>query len=226
MCGLAPQDKPHGQHCLQATPNVQQNAVVDAMTAFASFAANLLGKGTPDPHIHIFGKSPSRESLAASHSAPLALQDGKPSNAQPTAQAQATQQAQQAQELAQQVQLPPQKEASTPLTLDNDNGQEGTKTHEDFEAEALQKLMNRKEKKGAVQTRGLKRPASAKTKPPAKAAKVKAKAKAKSKATPEPQSGCSKCKGQGCGQCRNPDFKGKRYSRQQWLTLSKLQNLK
>ena len=147
MCGLAPQDKPHGQHCLQATPNVQQNAVVDAMTAFASFAANLLGKGTPDPHIHIFGKSPSRESLAASHSAPLALQDGKPSNAQPTAQAQATQQAQQAQELAQQVQLPPQKEASTPLTLDNDNGQEGTKTHEDFEAEALQKLMNRKEKK-------------------------------------------------------------------------------
>ena len=121
--------------------------MVDAMTAFASFAANLLGKGTPDPHIHIFGKSPSRESLAASHSAPLALQDGKPSNAQPTAQAQATQQAQQAQELAQQVQLPPQKEASTPLTLDNDNGQEGTKTHEDFEAEALQKLMNRKEKK-------------------------------------------------------------------------------
>lgn len=223
---LLRQDKPHGQLGPEATPNVHQNALVDAMTAFASFATNLLGKGAPDPHIHIFNRSSSKESLGSSHSAPLALQDGKPSETQPTPQAQATQQVQQDQKPAQQVQLPPKKEASTPLTLDNDKGKEGTKTHGDFEAEALQKLLDRKAKKGAGQTKGLKRPASAKAKPPAKAAKAKAKAKAKSKPTPELQTGCGKCKGMGCGKCRNPDFKGKGYSRQQWLTLSKLQNLK
>ena len=202
---------------------VQQNPVVEAIGAFANIASAILGnqqQQQQQPTLKLLSKA-SSSPTSSSHSTQLALQDGKRS------------------EPAQHVQAPAQPASTQPadngkaaaVPLKNDNDIAEVKTHEDFENEALQKLLDRKDKSDA-RGRGLKRPASAKAKPSDKAttvmAKSNAKSKAKSTSNPVLQLGCMKCRGTktGCSQCQNPAFTGQRCSREQWLSLAKLQGLK
>ena len=87
-------------------------------------------------------------------------------------------------------------------------------TLEDFEQEAFDALQKRN------QSKGMKRPASAKA-----SAKVAAASK---KATKALKLGCRKCRGAkaGCEQCRNPGYTGQRLTKEQWKSLAKKTGLK
>ena len=87
-------------------------------------------------------------------------------------------------------------------------------TLEDFEQEAFDALQKRN------QSKGMKRPASAKA-----SAKVAAASK---KATKALKLGCRKCRGAkaGCEQCRNPEYTGQRLTKEQWKSLAKKTGLK
>ena len=119
------------------------------------------------------------------------------------------------------------------------SGSKSNKTLEDFERSNFKALQERKmqrtamqkenkekkkennETKGAKETKVLKRPASAMS-----SRSCKASASAPRLSTL--QLGCRKCRGGkfGCGQCRDPAYKGQRLTRAEWLEVAKKEGLK
>jgi len=102
------------------------------------------------------------------------------------------------------------KDAQTEIAGDKPNSQQAALTAEEFEQAAFKALQGK-----ARQGRGVasKRPAGSQKGMPAKKP-----AMAQGIGSKHLQLGCKRCRGSqdGCGTCRNPNFKGWRGSREEW----------
>lgn len=116
------------------------------------------------------------------------------------------------------------------------------KTLEDYENENMQKLLDRDDKKTAKgRGKGASKNTAAKGRGGGKGRGVRKLCEGKPKGMKRPAAsvscshrsskslqsvGCSKCRGSGCTQCKNPAFQGQMFSKDEWATRAKVMKLK